>query len=476
MATGPTAGPEQDADADRIRAWADRHLGGAVVRIARQPRWRPVWFLDVERDGEVLELVVRGDRTDMPLIFPLDHEMRLQALLHDHGIPTARVHGWIDDPMAYVMDRVPGQPDFAGVGDGERRAVVDDYLQILARMHALDIGPFVDGGIMRAAHPTESGTFGQSRYELVYRAAKRHPDPFMEFCLGWLHRNPPRSHGREAPIVWDSGQFHHHDGRIAAVLDVEIGHLGDPMMDLAAWRMRDTIIGYGDFTELYDRYSELRGEPVDLDAVKRHHFMFTLTNQLGLGQFVREPPDGSDLMTNLQWACETNLFATEALAEILDIELPTVEIPDERWSRATPALGHLVRNLRAIETDDEFLRYHLRTLFRAARHAARADAVGDTLSEADLDDLHQLFGQRPASWLEGEAELERFVLADAGTGRHDEALLGLFHKRNLRAHLLLGPPGSAMARHLPIQTFAGAHAPAATAEGATPTEPAAPAR
>ena len=59
------------------------------MRISRQPRWRPVWFADVERDGEVLELCVRGDRTDMPLIFPLDHEMRLQATMHDHGIPTA---------------------------------------------------------------------------------------------------------------------------------------------------------------------------------------------------------------------------------------------------------------------------------------------------------------------------------------------------------------------------------------------------
>ena len=30
---------------------------------------------------------------------------------------------------------------------------------------------------------------------------------------------------------------------ITAVLDLEIGHIGDPMMDLAAWRMRDTIVG-----------------------------------------------------------------------------------------------------------------------------------------------------------------------------------------------------------------------------------------
>jgi len=446
-----------DADDDgtaKISAWLTRDIG-EVVRISRQPRWRPVWFADVERDGERLELCVRGDRTDMTLVFPLDHEMRLQALMHDHGIPTAKVYGWIDDPAAYVMDRVPGRNDFEKATDEERRSVVDDYVQILARLHALDIGPFVEGGILRAARPEESGTFGMSRYERVYRASKRLPDPFMEFSLGWLKRNPPVSHGRESAIVWDSGQFHHEGGRIVALLDVEIGHIGDPMMDLAAWRMRDTVIGYGDFPELYDRYSELTGEPVDLDAIQRHHFAFTLSNQLPLGAALREPAPESDLMTNLQWCCETNLFATEALAEILDVELPTVEMPDPRESRGTVALDHLVRNLRTIQTDDEYLRYKLRTMFRLARHAARIDEIGDAASEHDLDDLHQLLGHRPTSWIEGEAELERFVLADADTGRHDEALLALMHKRNLRAQMLLGPAGSAMAHHARIQTFRG---------------------
>ena len=57
-------------------------------------------------------------------------------------------------------------------------------------------------------------------------------------------------------MVWDSGQFHHVDGHFTTVMDVEIGHLGDPMMDLAAWRMRETVIPFGDFNELYDRYGE----------------------------------------------------------------------------------------------------------------------------------------------------------------------------------------------------------------------------
>lgn len=444
------------AETERVRAWVEGVLGTTVTDIRRQPRWRPVWFVEADRGDEHLSLVVRGERTDMPLIFPLRHEMTLQAMLHERDIPTPRVHGWIDDPASYVMDRVGGQQDFVGTSDADRAAAVDDYLQILARMHALDVEPFAAAGIARAASPDESGVRGLQQYIDVYRATKNGPDPFMEFCLGWLRRNPPRSQGRESVICWDSGQFHQADGRIVAVLDLEIGHIGDPMMDLAAWRMRDTIVGYGDFRSLYARYEELSGREIDLDALMRHHFAFTLTNQLALGQAVRHPNAQTDLMTNMQWCFETNLFATEALAEILDVELPTVEQPDPRAGRASTPVEHMAAVLRSLSigddaVDDEFLRYRLRALFREARHAARAIEVGDQVSADDLDDLHELLGHRPDGWFTGEAELEDFVLADDGA--HDEQLLVLFHKRNLRAHQLLGPPGSAMATHLPIQPF-----------------------
>jgi len=448
----------RDADTERVRHWLETRFGGTVTELRRQPRWRPVWFATVDRDGASHQLVVRGDRTDMPLIFPLRHEMTLQSMLHDHGIPPPAVHGWIDEPMAYVMDRVAGQQDFSGCTEAERDSAVDDYLQILARMHALDVEEFAAAGILRASSPEQSGVFGLSRYEQVFRSTKNGPDPFMEFCLGWLRRNPPQSRGRESVICWDSGQFHQADGRIVAVLDLEIGHIGDPMMDLAAWRMRDTIVGYGDFPKLYARYEELSGTPIDLEALMRHHFMFTLTNQLALGQAVRRPTTDTDLMTNMQWCYETNLFATEALGELLDIALPTVDEPMASSGRASTAVEHLAEVLRSLSVGDgavadEFLRYRLRALFREARHAARAIEVGDALSADDLGDLAGLLGHRPIDWETGEAELEAFVLADAETGAHDEELIRLFHARNLRAHQLLGPAGSAMATHLPIQTF-----------------------
>ena len=451
---GSRGSPGPDPADEKLRAWLEKSLGGRVARIERQPRWRPAWWVDLERDGETLALVVRGDRTDVPGVFPLEHEMRLQQQLDAHGIPVARVFGWCDDPRAFAIARVPGQNHFEGVPAAERDAVMEDYVAILARLHALDPKPFAEAGIARAATPAGSALVGMQAYERGYRRAKRRPDPFLEFFLGWLARHPLDTGGRESVIVWDSGQFHHTGGRITALLDLEIGHVGDPLMDLAGLRMRDTVIGYGDLRALYDRYAELRGEAVDLAAVQHHHLAFTLSNQLAYHWALADPPAESDYMTNMQWCSETNLFATEALAEILGVELDGVETPEARVSPAAVGHAQLVRMLAAIEPADAFARYRLRGAFRLARHLQRCDEIGDALVAADLDDLHRLLGRRPASWQEGDAELERFVLADAG--RHDLELLELFHRRQQRYKWLCGPAGSAMATHHAIQRFSDA--------------------
>ena len=440
-----------DAADDTIERWFRSEFGGTVVELVRQDRWRPVWFATVDRDGERHELVVRGDRTDMPLIYPLEHEMTFQRLLGDQGIPVATVRGWIGDLPAYVMDKVAGQEHFPDTPDAERASAVDDYVAILARIHKLPIEPFVAAGISRAEDPAQVGLIGLARYEAHYRSLKDHHDPLLEFFLGWLRRNPVEGAGREGPIVWDSGQFHHADGKIVAVLDLQLGHIGDPMMDLAAWRMRDTIVGYGDMAALYARYEDLSGEPVDLDAVRWHHIAFTLSNQLAYSSALKHPSPASDLMTNLQWCYETNLFATEALADELGVELPTVDMPDPRVSEAQAGHAHMVRALRNVTTDDRFLQHELRTLFRLARHLQRRDEIGEALEAADLDDLEALLGARPHNWREGEAKLERFVLDD--DGRHDREILRVLHRRNLRAHMLLGPAGSAMTHHHTIQRF-----------------------
>lgn len=460
----------QDLTADRTQKvvrWIETQLGGHVVQIDLQARWRPVWFAEVDRPAksgegtERLSLCVRGDRIDARHGFALEHEMRFQEQLHAAGIPVAKVWGWCDDPRAYVMDRIDGTENFQSTPDAERDGVMRHYMEILAKIHSLDIAPFVRAEILRADRPEESGRLGMQIYEESYRKTKKRPDPHLEFCLAWLKRNPLGGKVRESVVVWDSGQLMHKNGRVEAVIDLEIGHIGDPMMDLAGFRMRTSVLGFGDFNALYDHYEKTVGEPIDRRAIQYHHFCFTLSNQLAFHAALAEPPPGSDYMTNMQWCAETNIYSMEALAEILDIELEDVPLLDSHVSTGAVAHSHLVdwlRNFPAEITgdaesgqDDEYTQHQFRIFFRLARHLARTDEIGRAVDEANLDDLEALLGTRPATWQEGDAALERFVLED--DGRNDEALIRIFHRRTTRYLMLCGPAGSAIARHNPIPDF-----------------------
>ena len=449
----PAASPLSTADprTAKLVDWIEAQIGGRVVQIDLQARWRPMWFAVVEREGETLELCVRGDRQDAAHGFSLEHEMRLQKTLYEAGIPVAKVHGWCDDPRAYVMDRVRGVEHFRDTSDAERDAVMRHYMEILADIHRLDIAPFVEASVKRADRPEASGHLGMNVYEQSYRARKRRPDPFLEFCLAWLKRNPLGGEVRESVVVWDSGQLLHADGRVQAVMDLEIGHIGDPMMDLAGFRMRTSVLGFGDFNRLYEHYERASGRPIDRRAIQYYHFCFTLSNQLAFHSALADPPPGSDFMTNMQWCAETNLYAVEALSEILGIEQEEVPMPEPRASSAAVAHAHLVDWLRHFEADDAYAQHQFRIFFRLARHLARSDEIGDAVEQANLDDIAELVGKRPASFAEGDAALERFVLGDSGA--HDRELVRLFHRRCWRSLMLCGPAGSAIARHNPIPDF-----------------------
>jgi hypothetical protein len=327
-----------------------------------------------------------------------------------------------------------------------------DYMATLARLHRLPLDPFIAAGMERATTPAGAGSHGIERFESVWRAGKSAPNPLLEFMLGWLKRNPVDTRRRESAIVWDSGQLHQKDGRLVALLDVEIGHIGDPMMDLAAPRMRDTVLHFGDFADLYDAYERAGGFPVDLDAVQLHHIAFTLTNEMAFRNSLNSPSADADYMTNLHWCSETNLHAIEALGERLGIGLEAPTIPAAEPTRAAAAHDQLIGMLRSTDVDDDFVAYRLRVAFRLARYLEREDEVGRELSNADLDDLVPLLGQRPATWRDGDAALEEFVLSDHG--ENDEKLCHLFYRRQIRHKAALGPPGSAMAAHHPCQPFA----------------------
>jgi hypothetical protein len=238
----------------------------------------------------------------------------------------------------------------------------------------------------------------------------------------------------------------HQGGKVTAILDLEFGHIGDPMMDLGGMWTRNPFIPFGDMGALMRRYQDQSGSAVDIAAVQHHFILWCLSNPLEFHPVLADPVPGSDYMLNRSWVIESNLLALEGIADVLGVELEPVEEPAPTVSGYRPAHRHLTHGLEGLAgAETGFSRYQLRMAVRLARHLERVDEIGSAVVAADLADLHQLLGRRPADWAEGEAELERFVLADAG--RSDPALVQLFHRRLHRGRLLNGPEGSWITQH-----------------------------
>jgi len=100
-----------DGPESKLRRWIEQRLGGTIVSMERQARWRPAWFAEVETADGRMPIYVRSRREQAELLFfPLAHEAEVLRVLHAAGIPSPKIYGLCDDPEAIVMDRMPGGP------------------------------------------------------------------------------------------------------------------------------------------------------------------------------------------------------------------------------------------------------------------------------------------------------------------------------------------------------------------------------
>ena len=263
MSSGPDYGEAGEA---RLRAFVEQLGLGQIVRMERQVRWRPAWFVDVEKDGRILPLHLRGDREGDVAIFPeLVREADVISVLGDQGVKVPRIYGFCEDPPCIVMDAIPGTRVMAeAASDESRLAIARDYLEQVAAMHRLPTAPFVAKGVHLPKGAEEIALVGLEAYMPLYKRTKSRPEPMLEFVIGWIRRNVPKHRTRAAFIQFDSGQFLHHDGQMTGLYDFEFSMIGDPMVDIATMRMRDSYEPMGtELKRLLKEYEVFAGEPID---------------------------------------------------------------------------------------------------------------------------------------------------------------------------------------------------------------------
>jgi hypothetical protein len=417
----------------RAFAAVERVVGGRVVRAELQARWRPATFLDVERDGEIVPIYFRGDRTEGSGVYGLEHELGVLRVLEAHGIPVPHVYGFCDDPRGIVMARAPGQANLATAADeAERRSVLDHYMAILAEMHRIDPAEFERIGLERPRDPRAIALADLPKWEQSFRRRKQRPEPLIELVLGWLHSHLPLHREKVGFAAGDSGQFLFREGRVTAVIDLELAFLGDPLADLAAMRSRDASEPLGDLSRGFARYAELAGEPLDLGALHFHTARFSINTPLAVAPLCAAPPPGFNFAQYFSWYLVYGRLPLEVIAEVEGIELVPPELPSAEPSRHAPAYDALAALLRDGEPG-----YRVDTALRIAEFARELDRRGDRLEAQDLDEVAALLGRRPADWREADAALEALVPSARGARFAD--LVRLLHRRTLRQESLLRP-------------------------------------
>lgn len=450
-------GASESADQlERITRWAEANFGGKVTRVERQRRWRPVWRVSMTDGVEPREYLFKADRVWAAHPYLHVHEMHLLNVLAAHGIPVPPQRGFCDDPPAIVMDWVRGGRDpglvmeaveAASTMTPDRWSASLQYMEQLAAMHKIPVEALEAIGCTRPDNPTDLALQHYERFHAMYEDQGL-ADPPMEFTTRWLRRNVPQHRSRVSLVTGDCGQFLSEGPDLTAVIDVEIGHLGDHLHDLACFRGRHPVENMGDLPSLFRHYETALGEPLDLGVIAYHTVAF-----LGVGYFgplfaLGRTDAGGDWVEAAVQCAFIGRRCLEALAEIEGVQLDDIALPAPHPSPLEEmALIKLAADLHRLPLSDIFASWQRGILASVPEYLLNQARYRRLAEDTDLDELEAVLGVRPADLVEADRLLVAFIRT-AGPER-DADLIRLMHRRLLRQCLIIAGP-DAPADHLAL--------------------------
>jgi len=401
---------------------------GPVTAFERHARWRPGWDVAVARGCGELPLYVRGPRGDT-YVSPVDmvQEAEIHRVFQAQGIPVPHVYGMIKDPLCIVMERLPGRIDSSTVADPDlRRRLRHEFIDIVARAHAIPVEAFAGTNIPVPATPREIALniYAPSAAIFADRIAGR-PWPLMEFAWDWIQRHAPTDCERPSFVNYDGGQFLFDEaGRVTGLIDFEVSSFGDPVAELSGMRLRDTSEPLGDLTDLVAHYEEVTGSSVSNRSIEFHTAAFCGVNGFLMWPLMFDSSPEQDYAVYLNYCVATSRWMIRAMAAHAGIALCDPAEPEAEQLGFGEAGRHLVRHLSLMPGGTAAENYARDSAIAQAQFLTRQARYGLSVLKASLEDIEGLLGTRPGGWEEGQAKLSGFV-ADAG-GSADGELIQLF--------------------------------------------------
>ncbi len=263
--------------------------------------------------------------------------------------------------------------------------------------------------------------------------------PAFELAFRWLEQHKPAQQ-RTTLVHGDFrlGNLIVDETGLAAVIDWELAHLGDPMEDLGwvcvrAWRFGGPgpVAGVGSYDEMISAYMEASGIAVDQDVVRWHETLGTLKWGIMCGSQVES--HRTSVVRSVELAAigrriaEQEYDVLRLIGEPIETAIVEAAPPEDRPTpRGETTAAELVEAVREFLTDhvmasDGQLGFHARVAANALGQVEREIESGPALAERSAD-VWAMFGATSA------VDLAASIRSGALDGQADQirqALVGL---------------------------------------------------
>ena len=229
-------------DEAKLLAWMQTHVEGfqgpLEVRQFKGGQSNPTYQLITPSKKYVLRRKPPGKL--LPSAHAVDREYKVITALYPTGFPVAKSYGLCTDDGVigtwfYVMDMVEGRilwdqtlPQYE---PAERHAIFMAKINTLADLHNTDHEAI---GLSDYGKPGNYMGRQVDRWTKQYKASETVHLPEMEKLIAWLPKSLPeqeRTSVVHGDYRLDNMVIHATEPRVAAVLDWELGTLGEPLAD-----------------------------------------------------------------------------------------------------------------------------------------------------------------------------------------------------------------------------------------------------
>lgn len=416
--------------------WIESTAGGRATSIERRHAGgaREGWWVDVRgADGSLQALFLRRDAGNGPLSgtrYTLPREGRTIQALRDTGLKVPEILGIHETERCTLMRRIEGVADFrriAGVVGHEREwdDVSCEYVDQICLLHALDPRSLALPDHPIPETPEDHALFEVRSWRRLYDERVRVREPVVDFGFKWLEHFVPRRVQRTVLVQGDAGpaNFLFEKGRLTAVLDWDVSHVGDPMEDLAGICVRGIWTPFGNLSLYIREYEKRSGLWIDFDTIR--YYMHLQFMRAAVGEL--NALEGYDPATDVTLNTMSLVLGMRGMAQIMargaglslaESRVPP-SVPDNAFTPYFQILSNNIESILGPSVGDPYTAHRARQLASLTRVLERASALRPMLEARELEEISAVLGRSFNHLASAEAALSEHIERDAvGTEPH----------------------------------------------------------